>query len=153
MAHGAILANAIAAFLPNVPTLAVNVFDKIGFDIDHIGRKRQTRFMQEQATLAYRAKGIPINIAIWNMHVDEDHKFEDIFESGLVPMGKGGGFRIVVFGGQGWLENKGSGGSDNWLCSGNFRQKDNKCHFEKIDDIGILGICVGYVSMVLDFFL
>lgn len=132
MAQWAVLAGALSGFIPDATTFVINALDKIGFDLDYTGRNRQIRLIQEQASSSYKARGLSVNIAIWNMHIDEDHNFEDILESGVVQMGKGGGFRIVVFRGNGWLKNKGSRGTENWLCSGNQHQKDNVIRFGRV---------------------
>jgi len=94
--------------------------------------KRQTAWMVEQAQAAYSERGILVNIAVWNMHLDEDHDFDRILESGLVPMGAGGGFRIVVFSGSGWFRNNGSRGFENWRCRGRLEQDHNLIRFQPV---------------------
>jgi hypothetical protein len=42
-----------------------------------------------------------LNIIVWNMHLPEQHQAPGVQASSLVPMGKGGGFRVLVFEGQG----------------------------------------------------
>ncbi|KAK0750744.1 hypothetical protein B0T18DRAFT_386983 [Schizothecium vesticola] len=97
----AVLGGVLTGFLPHVTTLIVNVWDKIGVDCDTIGRKRTIVMMEEKARAGYVQRSKKVNIAIWNMHLHEDHHFEDIIESDIVPMGNGGGFRIVTFLGAG----------------------------------------------------
>ena len=70
-----------------------------------------------------------VNIAIWNMHLKEEHDFEGILDSGIQNMGNGGGFRVVVFTGRGFLKNNGARGFENWCCSGNQRQEGNTITF------------------------
>ena len=88
-----------------------------------------SQWMAEQAEAAYSRRGVGVNIAVWNMHLDVDHDFNGILESGLVPMGRGGGFRIVVFKGDGYIRNKGARGFENWCCTGNQEQHDNVIRF------------------------
>lgn len=114
-------------FMPHAVNFVVNAFDKVGFDLDRTGRERQTKWMNETAQIAYAP--YDVNIAIWNMHLREDHHFEGLLFSGLQRMGNGGGFRIVVFTGAGWIRNDGDRGFCNWLCSGNQTQKDNVITF------------------------
>ncbi len=116
--------------LPHTANLTINAFDKVRFDLDTTSRKRRVYQIHESASSHYEAKGIQVNIAIWNMHLEEDHHFEDILKSKLCKMGKGGGFRVVVFRGKGWLQNNGEGGIANWYCSGNQQREDNVIRFE-----------------------
>lgn len=89
----------------NVFSLATNWTDKVGFDLDEIGRKRRISQIVEQLTISY-GEG-KVNIAVWNMHLPEDHGFGGLLSSGTSPMGNGGGFCICVFTGSGWIENNG----------------------------------------------
>ncbi|KZP34124.1 hypothetical protein FIBSPDRAFT_924403 [Athelia psychrophila] len=130
MAELALLAATFAGFVPHVTTLAVSAFHKVGFDMDTTGRRRQARWMEEQTRAKYNALGESVNIAIWNMHLEEAHHFEKILDSGLVRMGQGGGFRIVVFKGAGWIQNKGHRGDENWCCSGNQTQDNNVINYQ-----------------------
>ncbi|KAG9186048.1 hypothetical protein G6011_02604, partial [Alternaria panax] len=43
-------------------------FNKIGFDLGHTGRARQTCFVGETIRLAYEKNSTSVNIAIENMH-------------------------------------------------------------------------------------
>lgn len=126
-----VLQEVLAGFIPHITTLVVGIIDKIVFDCDPIGRKRTIMMMEENARAGYARRNKNVNIAIWNMHLHEDHQFEDIIESGIVPMGKGGGFRIVTFLGSGWIRNHGARGFENWCCSGNQWQDDNLITFGK----------------------
>ena len=47
-------------------------------------------------------------------------------------MGRGGGFEVRVFGGGGYLKNKGYGGDDNWKWSGKSHQEGNVVQFDPI---------------------
>ena len=69
----ALLAAALGGFIPNVHTLATNFFDKVGFDGDAIGREREISHIVELAHKRYYKAGIPVNIAIWDMHLDVQH--------------------------------------------------------------------------------
>lgn len=109
--------------------MAIGAFDKIGFDLDVIGRRREIASIEERARITYENIGISVNIAVWNMHVPVDHQFQNILESGLQPMGHGGGFRIVVFRGSGYIKNEGAQGLDNWRCSGKYTQHGNTATF------------------------
>jgi hypothetical protein len=112
----AVLEEVLTGFLLHVTTLIVSVWDKIGFDCDSIGRKRTVFMMKEKARAGYAQRSKKVNIAIWNMHLHEDHHLEDIIGSVIVPMGNGGGFRIVTFLGAGWIKNHGARGFENWCC-------------------------------------
>lgn len=127
MAEQHILASLFPGFVPHIATLTVDAFHKIGFDLDTIGRQREIAYLAERTRLEYEKAGMRVNIAIWNMHVpiDGNSFFEQIVESGLQPMGRGGGFRIVVFLGKGLIKNNGARGFDNWHCSGNQTKDGN----------------------------
>jgi hypothetical protein len=114
-----LLANTLIGFLPNTTTMPTDPFNKISFDLDRIGRARQTSLIEETTRVTYAKQGMQVNIAIWNMHIPESHDFKDILETGLQPMGRGGGFRVVVFRGKGWLENRGGRSEGDWRYSGN----------------------------------
>lgn len=90
-----------------------------------------SQYLEEQARLKYRDYD-QINIAIWNMHLAEDHHFDDVLETFLSRMGKGGGFRVVIFTGGGYLENRGDGGFENWLGSGNQMQDGKRITFQPV---------------------
>jgi hypothetical protein len=91
------------------------------------------QMMEEQARVAYSNAGYSvINIAVWNMHLNESHQFEGILESGIKAMGNGGGFRIVCFTGAGSITNEGDRGTGNWLCSGRQEQNDNVITFSPV---------------------
>ncbi|CAM6104575.1 unnamed protein product [Calypogeia fissa] len=125
-----LLQQVLSGFIPNVTSLVINATDKVGFDLDTTGRKRHILWMEESARSAYERRGVRVNIAMWNMHLEEDHWFGGILDTGLCKMGNGGGFRIVVFRGTGWLQNKGARGFDNWCCSGNQSQNGNLISFK-----------------------
>ena len=129
-----ILATTLPSFLPSPAAPLTSFFHKIAFDHDTIGRTRQTALLEETARVAYAAAGIPVNIAVWNMHIPETHHFERILESGLQPMGLGGGFRVVVFQGKGWLRNQGVLGDAEWRWSGKgVVVKGNLVEFRDVD--------------------
>ncbi|KAH7088967.1 hypothetical protein FB567DRAFT_321785 [Paraphoma chrysanthemicola] len=117
--------------VPNPVAFTVSAFDKIGFDLDVIGRQREISRIEETERSKYELAGMDVNIIVWNMHVPEDHHFDDILYSGQTRMGRGGGFRVVVFRGEGYLRNKGALGLDNWRCSGNHAQSGNECLFRR----------------------
>ena len=124
-----LLGTALTEFVPHATSLAINGTDKVGFDLDTTGRKRQTRMIEEQVRSTYNSNNMRVNIAIWNMHLEEEHHFEGIRDSGIQKMGNGGGFRVVVFTGKGFLKNKGARGFENWCCSGNQHQDGNTITF------------------------
>ncbi|USP75069.1 hypothetical protein yc1106_02343 [Curvularia clavata] len=130
-----LLGTALQNFLPNATTTVTNIFHKVAFDLDTIGRARQTSFIEESARVAYTNAGLDVNIAVWNMHIPEAHHFERILETGLQPMGRGGGFRVVVFQGKGWLRNDGRATGDAELkYSGkNLVVKGNTVVFRDVD--------------------
>lgn len=123
------LAPALLNLLPLTTKFTAGIFDKIAFDLDVIGRQREITLIEEQARLAYTKAGTKVNIAVWNMHIPEQHAFQDILDSGMKPMGRGGGFRIVVFRGGGFMHNGGAGGLENWLCTGNKVERDGVVTF------------------------
>jgi hypothetical protein len=124
-----LLASALVGFLSQASTMATGPFDRIGFDMDTIGRTRQTSLIEEVARSTYDKAGIKVNIAVWNMHIPEDYHFDGILETGLQPMGRGGGFRVVVFHGEGYLRNRGGLGADNWRYSGNYNRYHHTVRF------------------------
>ena len=128
----ALLSSVLEDFVTPATSIIISAGDKDGFDLDSIGRRRQILWMEETTRAAYNNKGIGVNIAIWNMHIDEEHYFDptSILDSGLCKMGNGGGFRIVVFTGRGYLKNKGDRGFENWCGSGKQSQSDNVINFE-----------------------
>jgi hypothetical protein len=128
-----LLATPLLGFLPNITTFPTSVFDKIGFDTDYIGRARQIALIEETARSVYQQNGTKVNIAVWNMHIRQDHHFDDdILETGLLPMGAGGGFVVVVFTGGGYLRNRNEDASHNWWVSGNVVVKGNVATFRAV---------------------
>jgi hypothetical protein len=126
----ALLSTALGDLVTPATSLTINACDKVGFDLDTTGRRRQVFWMEENTKAAYDREGMGVNIAIWNMHIDEEHHFNSILDSGICKMGNGGGFRIVVFRGGGYLKNQSDRGFENWCCSGKQTQKDNVIYFE-----------------------
>ena len=126
----ALLSTALGDFVTPTTNLTINVFDKAGFNMDTTGRKQHALWMEEQTRATYNQQGWGVNIAIWNMHINKEHHFNSILDSGLCKMGNRGGFRIIVFRGSGYLRNKGGQGFENWCCSGKQSQKDNVITFE-----------------------
>lgn len=125
-AAGALLIKALEGFIHHVTYFCVNATDKIGFDLDVIGRGRETSRIAEDVRVTYNNNNIPnVNIAIWNMQLDEEHHFDLILASGVQLMGNGGGFIVVFFTGSGWIENKRARRFDNWHCSGLQSRRDN----------------------------
>lgn len=124
-----LLTTALTGFLTQTTTTATGFFDKIAFDLDQIGRAREIAFLEETARSAYEQNGIKVNVAVWNMHIPEDHNFDHILDTELRPMGRGGSFRIVVFQGKGRLAIGGEGGTSNWRVSGNVMVQGNVAQF------------------------
>lgn len=114
------------SFIPDVTQFVISWTDKVGFDLDWVGRTRMIAQIEQQARIIY---GNGVNIAVWNMHVPVYETFNKLVESGWVKMGNGGGFRFVVFRGSGILQNNGGRGFENWRVSGNLRQDDNVMTF------------------------
>jgi hypothetical protein len=67
------------------------------------------------------------------MHIPADHNFDHILETGLRLMGRGGGFRIVVFKGKGRLTIGGEGGASNWRVSRNVMEQGNVAQFRPME--------------------
>lgn len=57
--------------LPGATNFAFNALDKIGFDLDTTGKKRQTSMIEETVRSSYGAR--MVNIKILNMHLNENH--------------------------------------------------------------------------------
>ena len=112
--------------------MSIGAFDKIGFDLDVIGREREIAHIEEKTRSTYEKAGTKVNIAVWNMHVPVKQHFNDVLDSGLQPMGRGGGFRVVVFRGDGYIKNLGAQGLDNWRCSGNKKHQDITVTFKAV---------------------
>ncbi|CAI6331761.1 unnamed protein product [Periconia digitata] len=127
------LLSTLLSLLPFTYDPMISIFDKIGFDLDVIGRQREIAFIEDQATTEYTKAGMNVNVAVWNMHVPVRYSFDDKIESGFKPMGRGGGFRVVVFRGGGYITNLGSGGPDNWLCTGNTIERGNVVEFRPVE--------------------
>ena len=64
------------------------------------------------------------------MHLSVNYNFDDMLESGIDRMGNGGGFRVVVFTGSGYIRNNGDRGYENWHCSGICSQNGNVINFQ-----------------------
>lgn len=121
-----LLTTLLPGFLPQATTTVTSIIDKIAFDLDYIGRAREIARIRETAEVAYTRANISVNIVVWNMHIPEQHNFREILETGLQPMGRGGGFRVVVFQGEGRFTNLGQRASHNCLYSGNYVEKDHQ---------------------------
>jgi len=117
-----LLSTVLADFIPHVTSLTINASDITR-------RKRHTAMIEKQISAAYNSLSIAVNIAIWNMHLNEDHSFQNILDSGIQKMGNGGGFRLVVFKGGGYLRNNRVRGFETWCCIGNQYQQDNVITF------------------------
>lgn len=129
-----VLAAALVGFIPNMTTFPTGFFDKIGFDMDYIGRAREIAHIEETARSVYNNNGTKVNIAVWNMHIRESHHFDDnILATGLKPMGRGGGFRVVVFTGKGYLKNFNEDADHNWRTSGNVAKNGRVATFRAVE--------------------
>ena len=93
-------------------------FDKLGFDNDVIGRERKTQEICQASMLEYNQRGQQVNIMVWNMSIPNEHHFEGLVQQFTVMMGKGGGFCVEVFTGEGFFVNHGGLGTDNWRGEG-----------------------------------
>ena len=113
-------AAALTSFLPCAVNFTVGVFDKIGFDLDVIGRQREIARIEGRLRGDYANRGQRVNIAVWNMHVPMEHVFNNNYSKviswELERMGDGGGFEVVVFQGNAYLQNK---GEYTWAVLGN----------------------------------
>jgi hypothetical protein len=111
--------------------------------MDYIGRARQIAFIEETARSAYNKNGAKVNIAVWNMHIRQDHHFDDdILETGLLPMGPGGGFRVVVFTGGGYIRNLNEVADHNWRVSGNVVVEGRVARFRAADSCDSVWGCM-----------
>lgn len=129
-AGAAIMGNSGMTLLSSGTDIAISALDKIGFDLDTTGRQPEIQRLVEEINLEYENQGWKVNVAVWNMHLDERHDFNDIVYTGLSKMGNGGGFRVVAFIGSGWITNRVDGGVHNWRCTGNKSQNGNTIKFE-----------------------
>lgn len=102
---------------------------KLCFLWDTIGRHRQAQMIMEQTRIAFHREDWAVNIAIWNVHLSEEHHFDEMLITEQLPMGKGGGFRMVVFLGGGYLQNEGKQNRGNWLWHGITSKQGNKIIF------------------------
>lgn len=126
-----LLASVLPGLLAQTPSYFTKPFHKIGFDMSRIGIQWETAYITETTKIAYDKAGTEVNVAVWNMHIPEDHHFDDTIESALTPTGKGGAFRIVVSCGNEYLRNDGALGPDNRRCSGRVVQIGNFATFER----------------------
>lgn len=117
------IGTALLGLIPGTFNFSTRIFDKIGFDLDIIGRQREILRLEEGLRLNYTRPGARMNIAVWNMHVPMDYHFDDLRLVAHKVMGKGGGFEVHVFGGGGYIKYNGYGGDDNWKWSGKSRQE------------------------------
>jgi hypothetical protein len=130
-----LLATSLIGFLPNMTNFSTDIFDKIGFDLDYMGRARRIAFIEETARSTCNNNGTKVNIAVWNMHIRQDHHFDDdILETRLLPMGAGGGFAVVVFTGKGFLRIENEVAAHNWLVSGNVVVEGNVAWWRAVDE-------------------
>jgi hypothetical protein len=129
MVASALLTSALAGFLSQAVMIDTSFTHKIAFDLDRIGRTREIAYIEEGARSTYEKNGMRVNIAVWNMHVPADTKFNHILDTGLKPMGRGGGFRVVVFTGDGSITIGGEGGPSNWRVSGNVLEEGDSAQF------------------------
>jgi hypothetical protein len=123
---------ALLGLIPGTLNISTRIFDKIGFDLDVIGRQREILRLEEGLRLNYTRPDARMNIAVWNMHVPMDYHFDDLQLVAHTVMGKGGGFEVRVFSGGGYLKNNGRGGNDNWKWSGISHEEGNVVYFEPI---------------------
>jgi len=138
-----LLATALIGFASQIETFPTGIVAKIRFDIDYIGRAREAAFIEETARSTYQKAGVKVNVAVWNMHIREQHDFTDILETGLKPMGAGGGFRVVVFTGEGFLRNENEVAEHNWRVSGNHVVRGNVAEFGPAGGCGYFWGCMG----------
>jgi hypothetical protein len=113
------------SFIPDIHNLGINAFDKIGFDTDVAGRRQKIFSILRDAQVACDGL-LEYNIAVWNKSVDMESEFEDITKSGVVKMGNGGGFMVVIFAGEGYLKNNSHLGEDNWNYQGKGSSKNGR---------------------------
>jgi hypothetical protein len=148
-----LLTTALTGFLSQTTTTATGFFDKISLDLDQIGRAREIAFVEEAARSTYEQNGINVNVAVWNMHIPEYHKFDHILDTRLRPTGRRGGFRVIVLQGKGPLAIGGEGGTSNWQVSGNVMVQGNVAQFLSMETCqGPLG-CMesAYGNLIQDY--
>jgi hypothetical protein len=59
----ALLGAAVTGLLPQAARMAIPIFDKIAFDMDHIGRACEVATIEEKVRSRYAKTGIEVNIA------------------------------------------------------------------------------------------
>lgn len=119
---------------------AVGFFDKLGFDNDVTGRQRRIQEISQSSMLEYKGRGQEVNIMVWNMSLPNEHHFEGLVQQFVVMMGKGGGFCVEVFTGEGHFVNHGGQGSDNWRGEGIYAVEENLMIFKPMSgDISVWG--------------
>lgn len=109
-----------ASMVQHGVTFAINAFDKIGFDMDVIGRRRKIQEVSQTSMMEYTKRGQCVNIMVWNMHVPNDHNLTaGLLQQFTVKMGDGGGFCVEIFTGGGDFINHGDLEPGNWRGEGN----------------------------------
>jgi hypothetical protein len=116
-------------FVPHGVNLVVNAFDKVGFDLDVIGRERRIQEISQAVQIEYEKNGCKVNIMVWNMHLKNSHLFDGLVQQFSVKMGNGGGFMVEIFTGGGYFDNQGAHGFDNWRGYGNSKVDGNRMSF------------------------
>jgi hypothetical protein len=132
----AILAEVCTSLASSIADLARSVFDRVGFDSDWISRQNEIARIAQSLSANFESRGIPVNIAVWNAYLNVSEEFEHILVSSISRHGNGGGFRVVVFQGNGSLTNRSEGGYSNWRCyssHGNLTKTGNTINFGSVN--------------------
>ena len=108
----------------------VNALDRIGFDLDTIGRSRMIQEVSQTSMMEYANRGINVNIMVWNMHLHNTHNHTGLLQQFTVRMGNGGGFCVEIFTGAGDFSNHGDLASGNWRGVGKVTTQGDYMRFE-----------------------
>jgi hypothetical protein len=85
----------------------------------------------EKTQAEYESKhNVPVNITVWHSDVEMEENFDSILDSGECEFKSGDGYRVVVFRGAGFSENRGERGFDHWSCAGNQSIDGNKVTYK-----------------------
>ena len=119
-----------ANLVPYGETFVVNALDRIGFNLDTIGRSRMIQEVSQTSMMEFASNGQNVNIMVWNMHLHNTHNLRGLLQQFTVKMGNGGGFCVEIFTGEGDFSNHGDLTSGNWRGVGNVTTTGDYMRFE-----------------------
>ncbi|CAG8799354.1 36397_t:CDS:1, partial [Gigaspora margarita] len=141
-----ILYKVCESFISDFKNLVCHEFDKIGFNSDWNSRTNEIARIVGSLRAEFEENNICVNIAVWNMYLNVSERFNHILVSGVSKHGKGGGYRVVIFKGDGSLTNHSEGGYSNWRCYGNLTKAGNTISFNHVRTPKLSTIRTGYTA-------